>query len=204
MAQGDDPASRISTFDALSAFLFQRVHVARARLRELNPTVPSLSPPNFLTSVSLRPLLSLPDRYVNNALSTPYFQLESQELLDWPLPKVAQHLHKVVRSLTRDEVINSVRFIDAQPDKSKIRSGFLGGTGGFMASQWSRLSMYTAFGGVRPILVSTPFTEISLVDGLTYLLPDRRQGTAEERGELEVCLSLSDPLWGILEEDRLW
>lgn len=204
MAQGDDPASRISTFDALSAFLFQRVHVARKRLRELDPTVPSLSPPNFLTSVSLRPLLSLSDRYVNNALSTPYFQLESQELLDWPLPKVAQHLHKVVRSLTREEVIDSVRFIDAQSDKSKIRSGFLGGTCGFMASQWSRLSMYPAFGGVRPILVSTPFTEISLVDGLTYFLPDRRQGTTEERGELEVCLSLSDPLWSILEQDRLW
>jgi hypothetical protein len=64
--------------------------------------------------------------------------------------------------------------------------------------------MYPAFGGVRPTLVSTPFTEISLVDGLTYFLPDRRQGTAEDRGELEVCLSLSDPLWGILEEDQLW
>lgn len=204
LAQGNDPSSRVSTFDALSAFLFQRVHAARTRLRELEPSSPSLSPPSFLTSVSLRRLLSLPDRYVNNALSTPYFQLESQELLDWPLPKVAQHLHKVIRSLTREEVIDSARFIDAQPDKSKIRSGFLGGTGGFMASQWSRLSMYPAFGGARPILVSTPFTEISLVDGLTYFLPDRRQETAEERGELEVCLSLSDPLWSVLEEDRLW
>lgn len=56
-----------------------------------------------------------------------------------------------------------------------------------MASHWSRLSVYPAFGGVRSVLVSTPFTEISLVNGTTYFLPDRRQGTADERGELGVC-----------------
>ena len=73
-----------------------------------------------------------------------------------------------------------------------------------MTSQWSRFNMYPAFNGIRPILASTPFTEISLVDGLGYFLPNKKQGTEEDRGDIELCLALSDPLWAILAQEADW
>lgn len=203
-AQDENHSDPISTFDALSALILQAVHRARTRLRERDLTLSPVDPPCYLTSVNVRPLLGLSNRYINNCLLTPFFDIPSDTLLHAPLSQIARTFHIAVRAVTLEDVEDSARYIEEQDDKSSLRFKFRGGSGSVMTSQWSRLNMYPAFDGVRPILASTPFTEISLVDGLGYFLPNKHQGTEEDRGDIELCLALSDPLWQVLQEDKQW
>jgi len=71
-----------------------------------------------------------------------------------------------------------------------------------MISQWNKFDMYesTVF-DVEPILVSPPFTPISLMDGLVYYLPTEDRSTGADRGAIDVVLALSEPIWGILDQD---
>jgi hypothetical protein len=56
----------------------------------------------------------------------------------------------------------------------------------------------------RPALVSTPFTPISLIDGLGYFLPvDLHSQEADgDKAAIDVHLALSEPLWEILQRDE--
>ncbi|KAJ6607038.1 transferase family-domain-containing protein [Mycena sp. CBHHK59/15] len=201
--------SWISTFDALSAHLYQRVHRARLQLRAKDANQGELSHPDFLTPVNLRSRLGhdrLPPRYFPNALFTPYITLPLDVLANGLLWQVAKALHDVTRttSTTSKEEMNLIlRWITAQPDTRKIRPGFRYGNGSFMVSQWNKFDMYvgTVF-EVRPVLVSTPFLPISLVDGLVYFLPTEEQGTEGDTGAIDVNLSLGEPLWGVMDQDE--
>jgi len=87
-----------------------------------------------------------------------------------------------------------------QTDKraEAIKQGFRFGNGRFMISQWNKVTaIYKPFevGGEPPVLVSPPFTSISLVDGLAYILPTRN-----EHG-LDVLLSLSEDVWEVLDRE---
>lgn len=69
-----------------------------------------------------------------------------------------------------------LRWLAAQPDKRIIRNDFQYGNGSLVISQWTNLDMYVGMQfekGEMPILVTLPFTSITLVDGLGYLLPPR-------------------------------
>ena len=91
--------------------------------------------------------------------------------------------------------------IACQRSKAAIWQGFRFGSGCFMASQWNKTD---AFPGTvldaRAVLISSPFTPISLVDGLVYYLPTEEQGTDAE-GAIDVNLALSEPLWEVLDAD---
>lgn len=203
-AQDAKSADPITAFDALSAFILQAVHRARVRMRRDDPSISPLGSPCYLTSVNVRRLLGLSDRYINNCLVTPYFNIAPEAPSTAPLSEIARTLHDSVRSVTPKDVEDSARYIESQEDKTKLRFTFPGGTGSVMTSQWSRFNMYPQFDGHRPILSSTPFTAISLVDGLGYFLPNKQQGTPEDKGDLELCLALSHPLWAVLDEDTEW
>ncbi|KAJ6531901.1 transferase family-domain-containing protein [Mycena capillaripes] len=62
----------VTTFDALSAHLYQRVHRARLQLLAKDPTFGPLSRTDFLIPVNLRSRLDLPARYFPNTLFTSY------------------------------------------------------------------------------------------------------------------------------------
>lgn len=76
-----------------------------------------------------------------------------------------------------------------------------------MVSQWNKFDMYagTVF-EVGPVLVSPPFTPVTLIDGLAYFLPTEEQGTAAaaagDTGAIDVSLALNQPLWGIIDQDE--
>jgi hypothetical protein len=104
---------------------------------------------------------------------------------------------------SKEEINGSLRWVAAQPDKRKIRQDFRYGNGSFMVSQWNKFDMYTgAVFEVPPVLVSPPFMPVSLVDGLAYFLPTEEQGTEGDTGAIDVSLSLSELVWGILEQDK--
>lgn len=189
------PGSWVSTFEAVSAHLYQRVHVARLRLRALSPTNPSSLPLDFLTPASLRAFLALAPHYFPNALSTLSTTLPN--LATASLPSLATAVHELTHAppvLTSD----TARWIAAQPDKSLIRDRFRYSEWSLMLSSWAKFDMYAgARFETEPSLVGTPFTAISTLDGLGYLLPDGRG-----EGGLALYLALKDPVWAVLEEDE--
>ena len=246
-AFASDPSSGgwISTFDTLSAHLYHRVYVARARYTRDSSKTDAASPPalstttpqtkaqaelstDFLTPVNWRGAdrLNLPARYFPNALFTVFFRLPPEMLADTaPLSAIARSLHDSVRGLmSQQQGVDTLRWLAAQPDKSRVRQGFRYANG-FMLSQWSCFDLY----GIRfdadengalisPALVQPPFTPISLMDGLGYILPTKPQHTrssdnggsasvtnAPSKGvSLDVALALSAPLWEILDCDPLF
>lgn len=200
----------ISTFEALSAHLCQRVHRARLKLHAKDPNHGTLSSPNFLTPVNLRSRLGndFPSRYFPNALWLAYtdLPLASDVLSNGPLWQVAKSLHNMTRTPSRsskEEINRNLKWMAFQPDKGKIRDRFQYGNGTLMISQWNKFDMYagTVF-DVPPVLVSPPFTPISLVDGLGYLVPTEERGTGGDTGAIDVSLALSEPLWAIFDKDQ--
>ena len=212
----------VSTFDALAAHLYQRVYVARAQCtRDSGADVSALST-DFLTPINCRRAdrLNLHSRYFPNALLCHYFTLSSNTLATAPLSHIAKAVHDCVRQLSAQEVTSTLRWLAAQPDKSRVRQAFRYSNGGFMLSTWSKIDMQDglvldvdAQGQiVSPCLVQPPFTSISLMDGLGYLLPTRKQrqtkdetrGSETNGADVDVCLALAEPLWALLDRDPLF
>lgn len=194
----------ISTFTALSAYIYLRVTLARQHLHSQGNHGP-LSPPDFLTPINIRRHLpSLPTKYFPNALLTTYTTVSPSTFsLPGALPIIARRIHAATHlpSLTSSEPIDkTLRWMAVQTDKTPgaIKQGFRFGNGSFMISQWNKVkAIYEPFevGGEPPVLVSPPFTSISLVDGLAYILPTRN-----EHG-LDVLLSLSEDVWQVLDRE---
>ena len=80
-----------------------------------------------------------------------------------------------------------------------------------MPSAWNKMDAYRGMhfdaegGDSAPILVTPPFTPMSLVDGLIYFLPTEEQ--VAENGQtcaIDVSIALSEPLWSLLDNDPLF
>ncbi|SCZ94392.1 BZ3500_MvSof-1268-A1-R1_Chr12-2g03868 [Microbotryum saponariae] len=219
-ATATDPTSKswISTFDALSAHLLQRVYLSRTsasqRRAEDNPSTAPL--PNFLTPLNLRSRLGealLPPRYFGNALQSVYTDLDPL-LLATPnsLSELARQIHSLTDTTLNTSFIRStlrtLSWIALQPNKLLIRDEFEYRPGGtLMLSHWGKFDVYNPHefgferGGVGPSRVMTPFTETSLVDGLGYLL--HVSPGIEGRG-LELALALQKSTWDVLDLDPVW
>ncbi|KAJ7592921.1 transferase family-domain-containing protein [Mycena floridula] len=194
--------SWISTFDALSAHLYRSVYRARLQLRQKDPNLGEMSRPDFLTPVNMRSRL-LPPRYFPNALLFGCIALPTDVLANAPLWQIAKAIHESTRtsSLTsKDELHQTLQWIAVQPEKQKIETDFQYGNGSIMVSQWNKFDIYAgAVFDVPPILVSSPFTSISLLDGLTYLFPTEDRSAGSDKGAIDVSLALSEPVWEFLE-----
>ncbi|KPI86184.1 hypothetical protein ABL78_4737 [Leptomonas seymouri] len=206
-ATSPDGKGWASTFEALSAFLWQCVYVARCAvyLRESCTTDDPLRWPiaDFLTSINLRDrFLRAPEGDAADYFPVGCFPISTKMsprvLRDGPLHQLAAVVHALLRASELDptEVQRTVRWMAAQPDRARIRSHFT--QGGFMISAWNKLDLYGAAAceGVQPLLVSTPFTCISLVDTLGYILPyppaftdTAASPAAADAGNVERCQS---------------
>ncbi|KAF8206311.1 transferase [Mycena galopus ATCC 62051] len=206
-AQATDPngGGWISTFDALAAYIYQRVYQARLRLSASDPDFGELSPSDFLTPVNLRSGLGLPARYFPNALFASYTTIPADILATGPLWQVAKAVHDLTHSrwlTSKDEIDRSLKWISAQDDVRKVDWGFRYGNGSLMVSQWNKFDMYAgSVFDVAPLLVSPPFTQSSLVDGLVYLLPTEEIGMGGDAGAIDVSLSLSATVWEFIDRD---
>lgn len=206
------PSRSISPFVALSAWLYQQIHKARLILQETQPEIHKITTTDFLTPLNLRAanrLPGLPANYFPNAALAHYTSISPEDVGSLPLPALAERiLNMIVRdSTTGDEAIRTCRWLAAQPNLNNVQFGMKHGQGAFMISQWNKFDMYGEeavqfIQGEKPVLVSPPFTPISLVDGLAYVLPPHPKDGIEEEGVV-VYLSLVEPLWDILEREGL-
>ena len=174
----------VSTFDALNAFLHQRIYQARHRLHAARPGLPPLSHPDLLSPVDVRRPLGL-QGYTGNAVFTTHFPFSPTDLLDGPLPPLARRVHAMTRQsgVSDPESIKStIKWLAAHQSssgsgsdsRSKIGNGFRYSNTSLMMSQWNKIDIYSLSifdEGISPTLVAPPFTPISLLDGLGYYLP---------------------------------
>ncbi|KAL1679399.1 transferase [Schizophyllum commune] len=194
----------VSTFEALSAHLWQCVHRART---QLNPeraegagdTLATCS--DFLAPVNCRSRLRLPPRYFPNAVICPYARLPFATLQNAPLFKIAQTLHDALQAVTREHVEGTLRYIAAKA--GVVEQRFRHGPDSFIVTSWNKVDMYGVYFDaekrVAPVLVSAPFTPISLVNGLAYFLPTGPQKDSD--GAIDASLTLYAPVWEALEGD---
>ncbi len=182
--------SWISTFDALAAHLYCRTH--RARLYAASGV--ALSPTDFLCPVDIRKHICPSQRYFPNVLLTACTEVSPDALTSGQLSAVAQRIHRATTSRAvrdKSEVTRTVAWLASQPDIRRIQSTFRYGTGSLMLSQWNKIDVFgaAALDGL-PDLVAPPFTTVSLVDGLGYLLPG-----PSEPGAIDVYLALDCKTW---------
>ncbi|RSL68885.1 hypothetical protein CEP53_002446 [Fusarium sp. AF-6] len=129
----------VSTFSALSAHIFQRVHKARlAHLEAEKPPASSLATPSFLTSINYSSKLSFPPKYFPNAVITPFTKIPSSELTEEPLWRVAEVIHGTIHSTTPDQTRELCLWIAAQPYKNRIRHEFPFSNASFITNAWHK------------------------------------------------------------------
>lgn len=193
----------ISTFEALTAYLFRAIYRARLKAREDGVITTPMSETDILTPVNMRWKLDsedLPKGYFPNALFCLSTEVPKEVLKNGSTGDVARCLHDMLAvdpTELVDEAKKSMYWVAGQKDKQRIRHVFRFGTGSLMISQWNKLRMYerAEFDGVPPRLVGTPFTMISEIDGLAYVLP---VGTT---GAVDVAVALEDAVWERLQWD---
>ena len=121
-----------------------------------------------------------------------------------PLWPAAKAVHEMTRSadVSSAEVIDtSLRWMALQPDKRRIRHGFVYSDASCMLSQWNKFDMYLGSSFEQPpVLVAPPFTNISLMDGLGYFLPPDLQFQAVDPAAIDVALALSQPVWAFFDQ----
>jgi hypothetical protein len=203
----------VSTFEALFAHVWQSVYRARVKhcvLSGLSPS--SISASDFLTPVDWRApnRLNFSPRYFPNALLCAVKTLPPELLIDGSLADVANVIHDTIRDFKPDQASQIIDWMSSQPQKQHIEQRFNGKEGSCMISAWNKIDMYDSLTfdvdaegkGVKPVLVAPPFTPISLIDGLGYILPAPKQDEQfEEAAALDVYLALQDQLWDVLENE---
>ncbi|KAK4693394.1 hypothetical protein P7C70_g8933, partial [Phenoliferia sp. Uapishka_3] len=198
------PEEWISTFEALAAHLYQRIHFARLRVcspSRSDRADSEVLPLDFLTPINLRRHLDLPENYFPNALTSLITTLP--DLSTSSLPTIAQSLHHLIHphsslQTSQEETIKTLTWSASQPDKSKIRNHFRYSQWSLMLSSWVGFDMHDGVDfGRKPVLVGPPFTKVSLLDGLGYVLPCAPGGKGE--GGVDVYLALEERTWEVLE-----
>ena len=191
---------RISTYTALVAHVYQAVHRARCALGgsiELSG--------DLLTAVNVRSKTPcLPPNYFPNAFLVAVSTYDPTDLVHADIRDVALFVNALVRDrVLPDEIDDTIRWMQAQPDKNRITNGFRLGTGGFIATQWSSFMRYEeyALDGVRPMLVIPPHSPISTLDGLLQTLAPVPTEEGGQEGLL-IALSLSARVWDVIDRDR--
>lgn len=219
-----DPSGKdwVSTFEALSAHLYQQVYRARVQLLLSQGVPPSEAAERlfrgFWASINMRDTsrLNLGPTYFPNAIYPVYGFVSHELLANGDLWMVAKALHELVRTVDVQQMEQTTRWIAVQPDKSHIRVGFTFADGNFTVSQWSGFKMYVGVdfdvdgkgNPVQPVLVSPPLTEISCVDALAMIMSTdedlSRVAEQDNSGPnaIDVNLTLTEPLWSILDKDE--
>lgn len=208
----------ISTFEAICAYLAQTVYKARLRLYQDHgvsevAAVQEISR-GFWAPIEVRGSsgLDLAEEYFGNAIFFVYSYMPHELLGTGSLWQVAKYIHELVRSPTKEEIVQTTRWLLMQADNSRIKPNYEFGKGSFTVTQWSKFKMYSGveLGGegdaVWPVLVSPVISPLHRVDGFAKMLSTEEDLRVETGGlaAIDVVLTLGEALWKYLEEDPMF
>ncbi|KAI9637469.1 transferase [Dioszegia hungarica] len=209
----DSPDKPISSFVALCAWLHQQIYKARLILEAKSPSIHKIVTTDFLSPLNLRAanrLPALPPNYFPNGVLTHYTTVPPTDLASAPLHRIAGHLQAMMttQAVVGVEAERTVKWLAAQLNLNLVTFGMKFGQGSCMISAWNKFDMYGEGAaqfkeGEKPVLVSPPFTPISLMDGLAYVLPPHPRGGKEGDGVV-VYLSLLEAVWDVIEKEGLF
>jgi hypothetical protein len=214
----------VSTFEALSAFLYQRIYQAKMQVMEslgISPYGPRCQAlRGFWTTMDMRDpsRLKLPLRYFPNAVHCIATYTSHENLMTGHLWYIANTIHYAIRSVDMDHIRQEFEWIAAQPDKSlvKFTDSFL--DDGLAVVQWTRYNTYLGVDfevredgrPVPPSMVSPPFSGSFLINGLAIVisteekLQELNDGTSTGSDipyAVDVNLTLNDLIWPFLQQD---
>ncbi|RPA74893.1 trichothecene 3-O-acetyltransferase [Ascobolus immersus RN42] len=191
----------ISTNDAVSALLYQRLSIAR------RPNLPENSTCTFSRAVNIRPFFAdtMPPLYPANAKNMVYATYPLPAICDAPLSHIAADLRRLVapetNTIRRDTQTLASLFHNSE---SKNVAGLLGKLNrdtDYVISCWSKLNCYKLDYGLglgKPEVVRRPECEGGERLTCTYFMPMR------EDGELAVCAALRREELEGLRKDGVW
>lgn len=194
-ATSGDGDGWVSTFEAVGAWLLRLSYQARARISP--GTAPSDS---FLAPINLRGVLGLGAGYLFNGSLVSTAAVDRGLLTGDALAPIAAAIHRLVRAPCNTETSvaqETVTWLAAQKDPSCIGTSFT--PGGLQLSAWNKFDLYGAATlDDRPTLAVTPFTHISLMDGLCYVLPS----SAPNSRDAIIYAAFAEDVWAELEKDE--
>lgn len=195
----ESSSARASTFTALSAHFWQHTHLARLAQAQSSSNEGQRQiflSSAFGTSVNFVPHLGLPPRSFGNTIVTPVVELESKELAQAPLWKIADIINDRIRHVSAEEVHKLGNWIAAQPKKSHIQLDFPVTAASFIATGWHRFPLYSGADlDVAPIFASPVLME-SLFDGMIIFM----EAKANDRG-VEAVATMKSSTWEFLDRD---
>jgi hypothetical protein len=187
-ATNDSPSTFISTDDALSAFIWKSVTLAR--LAHLPPTTPS----TFARAADVRHLLSISPLYPGFVQNMTYNTLTFQELTNMPLGVLASHLRSEIDPKTSTLAHDTralATLLSRTADKSCVSfAATMTGASDIFFGSWAKMRSYEYEFGVdlgRAELVKRTRSR-NMTEGLMYLMPKSVSGDIG----LVVCLSKAD------------
>ncbi|KAA8910845.1 hypothetical protein TRICI_004033 [Trichomonascus ciferrii] len=197
----------VSTFEALSAYLTQKVYQARVELLESEGKTPSErlgSQIWTVMNVRAPDRLNLPPNYFGNASYPLRTKIPHELFAHGPLWQVANSIHTMIRRVDPPTIKQTLDWVAVQPDISRIKMDLDLVEGNITLMQWSHFKPYTGmnFDGdtnntpIHPILSSPPSTITTQIDGMAIFTSTEQELTTNEYPpSIDILLSLSKPLW---------
>ncbi|KAJ5699092.1 hypothetical protein N7462_001097 [Penicillium macrosclerotiorum] len=188
-------ANTPSVDDALSAFIWKQLSIARLRLGQKPGTVTG-----FSRAVDCRQALNIPKEYMGVAVVKTFSTMTLEEIGRASLGSIAVNLRRDVRRIRDRSFLRSLATLIAEePDKSTINYvPELNPDTWLNASSWAGVGAYSLnFGPLgKPGIVRRPKSKPVL--GLLYFLPK------SEQGDIDVLLCLKESEIQGLRGDPQW
>ncbi|KEY70387.1 hypothetical protein S7711_09361 [Stachybotrys chartarum IBT 7711] len=196
VAERDSDVRFISTDDALSAFIWQRLTVVRARRGVLPPSTRA----RFGRAIDGRGAVGVSRDYMGDLIHNVTAFLTWEELVSLPLSSIAAHLRRELnKANTAYHVRSFATFVAREADKSTITYGgqFNPATDLGCSSIRGRSDLFADFGQLGfPTLIRRP--PPPPFPGLLVLFP----GTMS--GDCDAMLCITDADLEDLKRDPLW
>ncbi|KAH6989123.1 transferase, partial [Ilyonectria sp. MPI-CAGE-AT-0026] len=195
----DDSSSRASTFTALTAHLWQHIHLARlAHAKNLSNEETSVySKSMYGTSVDFTPHFGLPKRSFGNTVVTPIVELDSRKLAQAKLWEIAKIINDLVRHVSLDETRKLGSWIAAQPKKSDIQLKFKVTPTTLITTGWHHFPLYSGTELDIPPVFAAPISMESLFDGMVLFVEPKAKD-----GGIEAIASMAASTWELLDADE--
>ena len=196
MSGANGASDWVSTNDALTAFIWQRVAIARSR--RFGPETSMFC--DRLVNIRGRLQPPVPAGYMGHMLILDQIALSFGQLAKASLSDLAVQLRRSLNSIDDYHIRSAATVIKNEKDRSTFQYGANAVTGrDLTVSSWAGLNLGSISFG--PALGRAAFIRRAIqadCEGLAYFMP------ATSDGDIDVTISLSKEDYDIIDQDPIW